>query len=142
MRNFLAVAGKTVLFSLVLLTLVFPSLAQVTLRRAMDVNGDGKADYTIYRQTNNVWYTLRNGGTPVFTYFGLAGLDMPVPGDFDGDGKGDVAVFREVDGDWYWLNSSNGAFNVAHFGSAGDEPVGRDWDGDGKTDLAVVRRSN
>ena len=29
MRNFLAVAGKAVLFSLVLLTLVFPSFAQV-----------------------------------------------------------------------------------------------------------------
>ncbi len=142
MKNFLTSAVKTLVFLSVLLTLVLPSAAQLSLRNAMDVNGDGRADYTVFRQTDNLWFTLRSNGGSVTTFFGLAGIDMTAPGDYDGDGKGDVAVFREVDGDWYWINSSNGNFNVRHFGSPGDEPVGRDWDGDGKTDLAVVRRTN
>jgi len=143
MRNFLASSVKAFIFSAILFTLVLPSSAQLSLRKALDVNGDGRADYTIFRQTDNIWHTLlSSGGKSVATFFGIAGIDMTAPGDYDGDGKGDVAVFREIDGDWYWMNSSNRTFTVRHFGSPGDEPVARDWDGDGKTDLAVVRRSN
>ena len=118
------------------------SFAQIKLRRAMDFDGDNKADLTIYRPSNNIWYIMKSAGGYIFQQFGLANYDYHTPGDYDGDGKGDIAVWRDTTGVWYRLNSSNNTFYAAQFGSSGDEPVARDFDGDGKTDIAVVRRTN
>jgi len=141
MIGFLRNSGKTLLLSIFLLGLAIPAMSQLSLRSAMDNDGDGKADFTVLRSTNNAWYTLKSNGGFSIQVFGLSDVDYPSPGDFDGDGIGDIAVWRDTNGAWYWLNSSDSTFHAISFGTTGDEPVGRDFDGDGTTDLAVVRRT-
>jgi spore coat protein A, manganese oxidase len=116
--------------------------AQLKLRHALDYDGDGKADYGVFRPTTSTWYINKTGGTTLFQQFGLSDYDTLTPGDYDGDGKADLAVWRYTDRVWYVLNSSTGAVSYQQFGLIGDEPVQRDYDGDGKTDIAIVRRTN
>ena len=142
MNNILTKGGKmSVVFACVLL-LVASAAAQISLRKAMDTDGDGKADFSVVRPENNVWYIKHSNGGNTFQQFGSSETDYTVPGDYDGDGKGDIAVWRDTNGVWYRLNSSNNTFVATQFGAVGDEPVARDYDGDGKTDLAVVRRTS
>ncbi len=140
MRNILT--KFSVLFILALLVSAGSVSAQVSLREAMDTDMDGKADFTVFRPENNVWYILKSGGGFTFQNFGLSNVDYMTPGDYDGDNKGDIAVWRDTDGVWYRLNSSDNTFFAFQFGITGDEPIARDYDGDGKTDVAVVRRTN
>ncbi len=142
MSNNLTVFGKITTALSCLLLLVASAAAQPALRKALDTDNDGKADFSVFRPSDNIWYIAKSGGGFLFQQFGDATTDTPTPGDYDGDGKGDIAVFRDTNGSWYWINSSNGTVSGAQFGISGDEPVQRDYDGDGKTDLAVVRRSN
>src|SRR5205085_11446901 len=83
-----------------------------------DYDGDGKAEYRIFRHSEWNWYiinssdnsgTARNWGT---------GTDIPVPGDYDRDGKTDIAVYRPSEGNWYIINSSTGAITVQYRESA------------------------
>jgi hypothetical protein len=141
MRNIAAASGKSVFIAVVALLFTMSVSAQVSLRRAMDTDNDSKADFTVFRPSNNTWYISKSGGGVTFTTFGIANEDYMAPGDFDGDGKGDISVWRDTTGVWYRLNSSNNAFVANGFGITGDEPIARDYDGDGKTDLAVVRRT-
>lgn len=141
MNSFLTKSGKIgVILSCVLL-LAVSAIAQSSLRKALDFDGDGKADYSIFRATDNSWYIRGSGGGLISQAFGSSNTDYQAPGDFDGDGKADISVFRDTDGGWYRLNSSNNTFSGVFFGTSGDEPVARDYDGDGKTDQAVIRRS-
>lgn len=109
----------------------------------LDFNGDGRTDYTIFRNTNNTWFIspLPNGSFSG-VQFGLSSSDVLTPGDYDGDGKTDISVWRISEGRFFVLRSSD--FGITHFqwGIPGDEPVARDYDGDGKTDFAVVRRQS
>lgn len=106
-----------------------------------DFNGDGFADFTVYRPGSGVWYELFSGGTafeaPVF---GIAG-DVPVPADYDGDGKADEAIYRPSSGDWWWQSSINGAQISRRYGAPGDIPIPGDWDGDGRADAILYRPS-
>ena len=141
MKNFHLRGSRLLLFTALFALVAISGSAQIKLRKAVDYDGDGKADLSIFRPSNNVWYIAKSGGGFTFQGFGLANEDFMTPGDFDGDGKGDIAVWRDTTGVWYWLNSSNNTFNAYQFGITGDEPVARDYEGDGRTDLAVVRRS-
>jgi hypothetical protein len=110
-------------------------------RTALDFDGDGKTDYSLFRLSNNFQIISRSSDSSFYWYpFGTP-TDVQSPGDFDGDGRADTAVWRPENGVWYVRRSSDGAVQFYQFGLNGDEPVARDYDGDGKTDFAVVRRT-
>jgi uncharacterized delta-60 repeat protein len=111
-------------------------------RALFDYDGDGKADISVFRASENKWYILQSSNFALREQiFAVAG-DVPVPADYDGDCKTDIAVFRPSAGAWWYLSSiNNGQVNV-NFGQAGDIPRPSDFDGDGKTDFVVYRPSN
>src|SRR5687767_1496746 len=84
-----------------------------------DFDGDGLADFAIYRPQTTAWHVL--GGAT--TTFGLS-TDVPVPADYDGNGVTDIAVFRESVGGWYRPGQP-----TVHLGASGDLPVPADYDG-------------
>ncbi len=143
MNSFLTKSGKmSVLFACILF-LVASASSQVSLRKALDFDNDNKADFSIFRASNNTWFIRASSGTNanISQVFGSSNTDYQTPGDYDGDGKSDICVWRDTDGVWYRINSSTNTFSGVAFGITGDEPIARDYDGDGKTDIAVIRRS-
>ena len=112
----------------------------------VDLNGDGKTDFTVVRNTGGgtggavTWFTLLNGGSPTQIQWGIS-TDSFVPEDFDGDGKDDVTVWRAgTQAYFYTFRSSNNTLMQNAFGQTGDDPtVVGDYDGDGKADYAVYR---
>ncbi|HEX8250776.1 MAG TPA: M36 family metallopeptidase [Pyrinomonadaceae bacterium] len=114
-----------------------PSLFNNAARRA-DFDGDRKADVSVFRPSDGVWYLNQSTNGFAAAQFGIS-TDRPAPEDYDGDGKTDFGVFR--DGNWYLLRSNTG-FIAVQFGAAGDIPQPADFDGDGRAELAVFRRSN
>jgi subtilisin-like proprotein convertase family protein len=112
-----------------------------TASNTLDFSGEGRADYSVFRFSNNFIYASRGDGSLLFAFpFGVAG-DIFTPGDYDGDGRTDIAVFRPSTGVFFVSRSSDNTTIGFQFGAPGDEPVARDYDGDGRTDYAVVRRS-
>jgi uncharacterized delta-60 repeat protein len=107
-----------------------------------DYDGDGRADVSVFRTSENKWYVLRSSdGVIVQQVFAVAG-DVPVPADYDGDRKTDFAVFRPSSGDWWYLSSINSAQVFVDWGASGDIPRPSDFDGDGKTDFVLFRPSD
>ncbi len=116
--------------------------ASVPVRTLFDYDGDGKADVSVFRPSENKWFVLRSSDLALSELvFAIAG-DIPVPADYDGDGKTDFAIFRPSTGDWWYSSSINNSHNVTHWGQAGDLPRPSDFDGDGKTDFISFRPSN
>jgi uncharacterized delta-60 repeat protein len=104
-----------------------------------DYDADGKADVSVFRPSNNVWYQFKSSNSQVTEQeFGLAG-DIAAPADYDGDGKFDIGIFRPATGDWWFKSSITGVFNNFHWGKSGDVPRPSDFDGDGKADYVVYR---
>jgi uncharacterized delta-60 repeat protein len=108
-----------------------------------DYDGDGKADISVFRPSENRWYVFRSSDSVVSqTVFAIPG-DVPVPADYDGDLKTDVAIYRPSNGAWWYQSSQNGAqINVNWGGEAGDVPRPSDFDGDGKADFVFFRPTN
>jgi len=129
----MTIAGKT--FT------VNQSNTTAATRTRFDYDGDGRADLSVRRPTNNVWYLLRGTAGYTAMQFGITG-DRMVPADYDGDGKTDVAVFRPSNGTWYVYMSQSQTFQQFGWGTNGDVPVPTDRDNDGKADLVIYRESN
>jgi uncharacterized delta-60 repeat protein len=106
-----------------------------------DYDGDGRADRTVQRPSNDLWYLLRTTAGYTAMTWGVAG-DLLAPADYDGDGKTDIAVFRPSTGTWHIVNSGNGAFLTYNWGADGDLPVPADHNADGKADLVLFRQSD
>lgn len=145
MKNMLIATGRFSL-TLICVSLLFTSaFAQIKLRRALDFDGDNKADYLVFNPTNSTWWVLKSRtlqSDNKYSGFNVSTQDILTPGDYDGDGKGDYCVWKKSNGTWYFYKSSDNTFNGVQFGLEDDEPVARDYDGDGKTDWAVVRRNH
>lgn len=90
-------------------------------RTRFDYDGDGKADVSVYRPSNGVWYLQNSSNGFGAMQFGIS-TDTIVPADYDGDGKTDVAVFRPESGNWYQMKSTQG-FGAVQFGTNGDKPI-------------------
>jgi len=88
-------------------------------RAQFDFDGDGRADISVFRPSDGVWYLLRSSAGFSAAQFGLS-ADKPSPADYYGDGKSDLAVFR--DGTWYLQQSTSG-FAGVQFGQANDVAV-------------------
>ncbi len=80
-----------------------------------DYDGDGTADFAVFRPSNGRWYVDGIAGS---TAWGQSG-DVPVPGDYDGDGTADFAVFRPSNGRWY----VDGIAGSTLWGQSGDVPA-------------------
>ncbi|MBX3293808.1 MAG: lamin tail domain-containing protein [Acidobacteria bacterium] len=113
-----------------------------------DFDGDGRADYTVWRQAagrNSGFYILRSSdATAQFIAFGQAGDDPFIVRDYDGDGKSDPAIYRQgsnpTDPSTFWYFSSlNQVQTAVSWGLGSDSAVPGDYDGDGKADFGVIR---
>jgi endonuclease/exonuclease/phosphatase family metal-dependent hydrolase len=112
-----------------------------------DVDGDGNADFTVWRASTGTFYWLTSSSRYTVAgsrQWGNKSLgDQPLNADFDGDGRSDLAVWRASTGTFYWLTSSSGYATAGSrqwgSGAAGDVPMIGDVDGDGRSDLLVWR---
>jgi hypothetical protein len=110
-----------------------------------DYDGDGQADFAVWRSTTGLWYLLKStsGYNPAHAeYFrwGRSG-DVAVPADYDADGKTDYAIFRPSENRWYVFQSASKTWKTSVFGESGyDLLVAADYTGDEKADFAVYRQ--
>jgi hypothetical protein len=108
-----------------------------------DYDGDGKADVSVFRASENKWYVLRSSDSAIYQpVFGTSG-DVPVPADYDGDRKTDVAIFRPIERTMVGTRAaSTERRSRTLLAASGDIPRPSDFDGDGKADLVLFRPSN
>jgi hypothetical protein len=110
-----------------------------------DLNGDGKTDVFMWRDTDKSWTVNLSTGTGFVQHrwTGAWGSDGPIrTGDLNGDGKTDVFMWRDTDKAWTVNLSTGGGFAqrrwVGACGSDGPVLVG-DFNGDHRQDVTVWR---
>lgn len=108
-----------------------------------DFEGDGLADYSLFRPSDQTWYIQSTANNQVTTRRFGSKTDKIVATDYDGDSKTDFAVFQNVNGSGVWKieSSSNGSVENVQWGLASDIALPVNFDGDSKTDLAIFRPS-
>jgi hypothetical protein len=108
-------------------------------RAKFDFDGDGRADISVFRPSDRVWYLNRSKEGFSALQYGLS-TDKITPLNFNGDRRTDLAVFR--DGTWWLLNNYYYGYYagpVVQFGLPNDIPVPADYSGDGSDELALYR---
>ena len=137
-----SIVGKVAFLFAVIAIFTTSAFPQAMLNTALDFDGDGKVDDSIFRPSTTTWWVRKSTDSSLIVQvMGIANEDFITPGDFDGDGIADLAVWRH-NRDVVLDTEFDNTANAAQFGVSGDEPVARDYDGDGTTDLAIVRRSD
>lgn len=64
-----------------------------------DRSNDGRADITVFRPSNGIWYTSNSAGGTNAIQFGLSN-DIVTAGDYTGDNGTDYGVFRPSNNTW------------------------------------------
>lgn len=114
-----------------------------------DVDGDGRSDATVFRQSSNLFYSLSSlNGTMIATSLGTPTGEtfMNHTWDFDGDGRGDPLLFKLTQlGQYTWTiyQTNSGTVRTQLWGQVpnwDDVPAPADYDGDGKQDVTTFRR--
>lgn len=85
------------------------------LKEPADFDGDGFADFAVYRRTTMTWMVSSSNDPNVLItkFWGLPG-DIPVRCNFDGDKFFDFTVFRPSTAQWISHLSSNPSFQYIH----------------------------
>jgi len=113
-----------------------------------DLNGDGKTDVFMWRNSSHTWTVNLSTGTGFqqLEWTGAWGSDGPIEtGDLNGDGKIDVFTWRNSSHTWTVNLSTGTGFQqlewTGAWGSDGPIETG-DLNGDGKTDVFMWRNSS